>query len=65
MSDRAGRERTVVKRCYQCGGRFGLVRYHVLRRVFCSRRCMERYKELLEAEVLRRKTLSGWLRRLS
>ncbi len=54
-----------MKRCHQCGGKFGLVRYNFLRQAFCSRRCMDRYKKLLEAEVLRRKTLSGWLRRVS
>ena len=54
-----------MKRCHQCGGKFGLVRYHVLRQAFCSRRCMDRYKKLLEAEVLRRKTLSGRLRHVS
>jgi hypothetical protein len=62
---RQRQEGTLVKRCYQCGGKFGLVRYRVLRQCFCSRRCMERYKKLLEAEVLRRKTLFSWMRRFS
>jgi hypothetical protein len=53
------------KRCCQCGGKFGLARYRFLRQYFCSRRCMERYQELLEAEVLRRKTLFSWMHRLS
>ena len=57
-------ERTVVlKRCHQCGGKFGLVRYYFLRNPFCSRRCVERFKTPLAAEVSRRKKLSGWPRR--
>src|SRR5450759_500931 len=56
--------RGVVKVCHQCGGRFGLVRYHYHRHPFCSRLCVERFKKRLAAAVLRRK-LHGWLRRSS
>jgi hypothetical protein len=53
-------ERTVVlKRCHQCGGKFGLVRYYYMRHPFCSRRCAERFKTPLATEILRRKKLSG------
>jgi hypothetical protein len=65
MADDRQQRSPGAKRCCQCGGKFGLVRYRFLRQYFCSRRCMERYKELLEAEVLRRKTLFSWMRRFS
>jgi hypothetical protein len=61
-ADPSGRT-AVLKRCHQCGGKFGLVRYYYLRHPFCSRRCLERYKTPLAAEVSRRKTLSGWPQR--
>ena len=57
-------ERTaVLKRCHQCGGKFGLVRYYYLRHPFCSRRCVERFKIPLEEELWRRKMLSRRPRR--
>ena len=34
-----------MKVCDECGGKFGLVRHHYLRYSFCSRRCLERFKE--------------------
>ena len=54
----------VVKVCHQCGGKFGLVRYHYFRHPFCSRLCVERFKKRQAAEVLRRK-LYGWFRHSS
>lgn len=57
-------ERAVVlKRCHQCGGKFGLVRYYYTRRPFCSRACVDRFKSPLAEEVSRRKTLASWLQR--
>ena len=53
-----------MKVCHQCGGKFGLVRYHYFRHPFCSRLCVERFKKRQAAEVLRRK-IYGWLRRSS
>ena len=54
----------VVKVCHQCGGKFGLVRYHYLRNSFCSRQCLQCFKQRQAAEVLRRK-LYGWFRHSS
>ena len=44
-----------MKRCHQCGGKFGLVRHHYLRHPFCSRRCVERFRRPVAEEVLRHK----------
>ena len=33
-----------MKRCYQCGGPFGLVRYRVAFRQLCSKRCVAKHK---------------------
>ena len=54
-----------MKRCRQCGGKFGLVRHHDVRHSFCSRRCVDRFKKKLAAQVLLRKMIPGWLRRSS
>ena len=49
-----------MNRCHQCGGKFGLVRHHYLRHPFCSRRCIELFKEPVSSEILRcRKALVG------
>jgi hypothetical protein len=32
-----------MKRCDECGGRFGLIVYRYFARRFCKRRCKERY----------------------
>ena len=44
-----------MKRCHQCGGKFGLVRHHYLHHPFCSRRCLERFRRPVVEEVLRHK----------
>jgi len=44
-----------MKRCHQCGGKFGLVRHHYLRHPFCSRRCVERFRRPVAEEILRHK----------
>jgi hypothetical protein len=31
-------------RCYQCNGRFGLIRYRFALKQFCSNFCIERHK---------------------
>jgi hypothetical protein len=54
----------VVKVCHQCGGKFGLVRYHYLRYSFCSRLCVERFKKRLVEGVSLRKVY-GWFRHSS
>jgi thioesterase domain-containing protein len=34
-----------MRRCYQCGGEFGLLRHVFVRGEFCSKRCSEAYKQ--------------------
>jgi hypothetical protein len=45
----------LMKRCHQCGGKFGLVRHHHLRHPFCSLRCLERFRRPAAEEVFRQK----------
>jgi hypothetical protein len=52
-----------MKRGHQFGGEFGLVRHQYVRHSFCSRRCVDRFKKKLAAQVLLRKMIPGWLRR--
>jgi hypothetical protein len=33
-----------MKRCLQCGGKFGLIRHALRRGRFCSKLCLETYK---------------------
>ena len=33
-----------MKRCYQCDGRFGLIRHRFALKQFCSRRCLLEYR---------------------
>jgi hypothetical protein len=44
-----------MKRCAQCGGKFGLVRHAFLRGQFCSKICLHAYK--LDLDMKR-----SWLR---
>ena len=37
-------EENVMKRCSQCGGKFGLVRYTFFRNQFCSKKCLQAVK---------------------
>jgi hypothetical protein len=37
----------VVKVCHQCGGKFGLARHLYLRYSFCSRQCLQCFKQRL------------------
>src|SRR5664280_2515892 len=58
------RGKGVVKVCHQCGGKFGLVRHHYLRYSFCSRQCLECFKQRLVEGVSLRKVY-GWFRHSS
>jgi len=44
--DKAGADSGTVamKRCHQCNGRFGLVRYRFELKQFCSKRCLLEYR---------------------
>ena len=33
-----------MKRCYQCNGRFGLIRYRLAEKRFCSKHCLNTYR---------------------
>jgi hypothetical protein len=33
----------MLKRCAQCGGKFGLVRQHWYQKQFCSKRCRDQF----------------------
>ncbi len=49
-----------MKRCHECGGRFGLVIYRHFSRRFCRKACKERY--MLRMRQPRREARSdGWL----
>ncbi len=50
-------EGVVMKRCSQCGGKFGLIRHAFLRAQLCSKKCLEAYKRDWEWR-------RGWLRLL-
>jgi hypothetical protein len=49
-----------VKLCHQCGGKFGLVRYYNLRRPFCSRRCVDRFKKSLAQRLGDESYMAGY-----
>jgi hypothetical protein len=40
----ATRRDTEKKRCYQCDGRFGLIRNRFALKQFCSKHCLNEYK---------------------
>ncbi len=46
-------EEDVMKRCSQCGGKFGLVRYTFFRDQFCSKKCLQAYKLDLDMKCYR------------
>lgn len=46
-------ERHHMKRCYQCNGRFGLIRYRLAHKNFCSKQCRDKYRTDTEHKVSR------------
>jgi len=42
-----------MNRCHQCNGRFGLVRYRLAQKQFCSKPCVRKFKAAKEREVSR------------
>jgi hypothetical protein len=40
-----------MKRCYHCGGRFGLIRQRHLWKQFCRKRCKENYLASVSRKV--------------
>jgi hypothetical protein len=50
-----------MKRCYQCDGRFGLIRYRLALNQFCSRRCLNKYKADLSVQYFASKSAQVFL----
>jgi hypothetical protein len=53
-----------MKRCYQCNGRFGLIRYRLALKAFCSKRCLNEYNADSERRISRIKTWADFLQKL-
>jgi hypothetical protein len=52
-----------TSRCYQCNGRFGLVRHRLGLMQFCSTRCLSQYKADIERTTSRVKDWVHFLTR--
>jgi hypothetical protein len=52
-----------TNRCYQCNGRFGLVRHRLGLRQFCSTRCLGQYRTDTERTATRLKEWADFLYR--
>ena len=52
-----------TKRCYQCDGRFGLVRHRLVNKAFCSKQCLGTYKADAERRISRIKDWVDFLAR--
>jgi hypothetical protein len=50
-----------MKRCSQCNGRFGLIRYRLAQRSFCSKDCRDKYGADTERKVSRIKEWTEFL----
>jgi hypothetical protein len=52
-----------TNRCYQCNGRFGLVRHRLGLKQFCSTRCLSQYKTEVDRTTTRIKEWTHYLSR--
>jgi hypothetical protein len=52
-----------MSRCYQCNGRFGLVRRQLGLKQFCSTRCLNQYKADIQRAETRIKEWTHYLSR--
>jgi hypothetical protein len=50
-----------MKRCCQCNGRFGLIRYRLAQKCFCSKQCREKYKSDTDRKASRIKAWTAFL----
>jgi len=50
-----------MKRCCECGGRFGLIRYRLAQRSFCSKQCRDKYRAETERKASRIKEWTAFL----
>ena len=46
-----------AKRCQECNGKFGLIRYWFWRQDFCSKKCLQAFKE----KQVRKRWFLRWL----
>ena len=53
-----------MKHCFQCNGRFGLIRYRAALKQFCSKRCLDKYRSDVRAanEVIKLIRKLRWTR---
>jgi hypothetical protein len=49
-----------MKRCCACNGRFGLIRYRLAQKSFCSKLCRDKYRADTERKVSRIKRILFW-----
>ena len=52
-----------MNRCHQCNGRFGLIRYRLALKQFCSKKCFSKFKVAAERDVSRLKQWGEFLAR--
>jgi hypothetical protein len=53
--------RRAIARCYQCNGRFGLVRHRFALKQFCSKHCVENYRANADRTISREKVWKEFL----
>jgi hypothetical protein len=51
----------IMKRCCQCNGRFGLVRYRAAQKSFCSKKCRDKFRADTERKISRIKKWTEFL----
>ena len=59
----SARTKSRTNRCYQCNGRFGLIRCRLALKQFCSERCLNKYKTNMEIKMSRIKKWAEFLTR--
>jgi hypothetical protein len=55
--------RLAPNRCYHCHGHFGLIRHRFAFKQFCSKACLERFRNDTDRETSRRKKWTEFLTR--
>jgi hypothetical protein len=51
-----------IKHCYQCNGRFGLIRRRFALKQFCSKECVDKYRADSDGKASRLKRWTDFLR---
>ena len=52
-----------MNRCEQCNGRFGLIRYRLAQKRFCSKHCLNTYRANADGKLARLKEWMDFLQR--